>query len=111
MLTIEKGTIKIVQGDTGSFTIILDNYVFVSGDKVYFTVKKKATDIEPLIQKVMYPLDGATQVVIDFLNSDTQTLIDGKYLYDIQLSLNNGVIDTIVLPSPFIVIGGVTHEI
>ncbi len=100
-----------MQGDTGSFTIILDNYVFVNGDKMYFTVKQKATDIVPLIQKVIYPLDGTTQAVINFLNSDTQALPDGRYLYDIQLSLKNGVIDTIAVPSPFIVIGGVTHEV
>lgn len=41
MFTIDyKKRIKIVKGDTAIFDIDMNNYNFVEGDKVYFTVKK-----------------------------------------------------------------------
>ena len=44
------------------------------------------------------------------LNKDDTNIEVGNYIYDIQASLHNGIVDTIILPSKFEVIGGVTND-
>ena len=43
--------------------------------------------------------------------SKEDTNIDvGVYLYDIQCSLTSGIVDTVIPPTKFEVIGGITHD-
>ena len=62
---------SIVQGDTATFTIEVDNYIFSEGDKAYFTVRKDTKESPIAIQKIITdsvsmllllftPIDGGT---------------------------------------------------
>ena len=103
-----KKRIKIVSGDTAIFDISVSGYNFVEGDKVYFTVKKNIDDTENAIQKIVTKFDGNTAKVI--LCKEDTNIPAGIYLYDVQCSLINGIVDTVVLPTKFEVLGGVTHD-
>ena len=103
-----KKRMKIVKGDTAIFNININNYNFVEGDKVYFTVKRNVDDIENVIQKVVTNFEN-NQVKIFLSKEDTNVPV-GEYLYDVQCSLINGIVDTVVLPTKFVVIGGITHD-
>ena len=99
---------KIVKGDTAIFNIHVNNYKFVEGDKVYFTVKKSIDDTENKIQKVVTSFKENQAKI--FLCKEDTNIETGEYLYDVQCSLSNGIVDTIILPTKFEVIGGVTHD-
>ena len=105
---LRRNHMRVVQGDTASFTINVENYNFVEGDIVYFTVKENVQDSKYAIQKIVKNFDGN---VVRFNLSSSDTNIDvGDYFYDIQVSLANGIVDTVVLPSKFEVIGGITND-
>ena len=99
MFEINKNKIKITRGDTGIFNIeILDRitelpYEVQAGDTVRFTVKKSIYQNKPLIQK-----EGTS---IQINPTDTQTLMYGKYLYDVEITLANGMVQTIITPCEF----------
>lgn len=105
MFQITGKTIKIVRGDTGIFTVNIMNgntsYNY-SNDEVIFTVKKNTVTDEILIQKtVRY----GENVVIE--PSDTNNLSYGEYIYDVQATID-GMVDTVIMPSKFIVLPEVT---
>ena len=109
LFTIDnKKRMKVVKGDTAIFNINVNGYEFVEGDKVYFTVKKSVDDTENKIQKVITSFEG-NQARVFLCKEDTNIEV-GEYLYDVQCSLSNGIVDTIILPTKFEVIGGVTHD-
>lgn len=109
MLKIDnKRRVKIVKGDTAIFDITVNNYEFVEGDKIYFTVKINADDTESVIQKVVSVFDENKAKI--FLSKEDTNIPVGVYLYDVQCSLTNGVVDTIIPPTRFEVLGGVTHD-
>lgn len=98
----------VVKGDTAMFDITLDNYTFTEGDMVYFTVKKRIKDSQCVIQKVVDVFEENTARV--YLTTEDTNIESGIYIYDIQVSLTNGIVDTIVLPSKFEILEGVTCE-
>lgn len=109
MFTIDsRKNMKIVKGDTAIFDISLKNYTFVEGDKVYFTVKYSVDDTENVIQKVVTTFNKNKAKII--LNKEDTNIDTGTYLYDIQCSFVDGRVDTVVVPTKFEVIGGVTHD-
>lgn len=104
-----KNRIRIIKGDTAVFDVSLDNYVFVGGDTVYFTVKTEVDVEDILIQKIITEFEG-NSVKITLSSEDTNIPI-GSYVYDIQLNIaNNTIVDTIIGPMKFEVLGGVTGE-
>lgn len=123
MFKIETGNkITIMNGDTGFFNVTVDDYEFVIGDRVTFTVKSKITDSSPTIAKTLtmggnnfdeegdvngyFNEDGTCTFV---LNSKDTARLAGSFIYDIQLNLADGRVDTIIGPATFTVIKGVTH--
>lgn len=99
---------KIVKGDTAIFDINVKGHTFVKGDKVYFTVKTSVDDDDNLIQKVVSTFkNNAAKVILSKEDTDIDV---GSHLYDIQCSLSDGRVDTIIPPTKFEVIGGVTHD-
>lgn len=99
----------MIRGDTVEFNIIvqqldengnISEYTLEEGDVLTFTVKKNTKTKEPLIQK--------TGVHITILPEDTQDLDYKTYKYDVQLTMANGTVDTIIPPSDFIVQDEVT---
>ena len=99
---------RIVQGDTAIFDLNISDYNFVEGDVVYFTVKKSIKDKEYTLQKVVTEFNENTAKFK--LNKEDTNIRAGNYIYDIQVSLQDGRVDTIVLPSKFEVLEGVTNE-
>lgn len=109
MFKISDGNkMSIVQGDTATFTISVDNYTFVEGDKAYFTVRKDTKDSPVEIQKVITEFNVHHFII--HLDKESTNIPVGTYLYDIQLNLADGRVDTIVLPTKFTVLGGVTLD-
>ena len=79
------------------------------GDTVYFTVKKRHTDTEKILQKVCTEfLEG--KAVISILPTDTKSLSVGRYIYDIQISSASGYVVTAIKPSVFELTPEVTYE-
>lgn len=103
---ITNNKIRITRGDTGIFEIdILDRvtdlpYNPESDDVVRFTVKKSQYQNKPLIYK------EGTQITLDPI--DTLNLPYGKYLYDVEITLANGMVQTIIEPNEFEVTSEVT---
>jgi hypothetical protein len=104
MFEIKDNKIKVIQGDTGSIRVALDDYKLTTGDKVYFTVKKDYGETA-LIKKVITVFDEGV-ATIKLTTNDTDMPVN-TYLYDIQVNLSNGTVDTIVL-NKFQVLGGIT---
>jgi len=103
-----KRRITIVKGDTAIFDISMKNYEFVEGDEVYFTVRKNSDDLVPVIKKRISTFKGRKAKVL--LSTNDTNIESGIYLYDVQCSLFNGVVDTIIPPTRFEVLGGGTHD-
>ena len=103
-----KNYMRVVQGDTAVFNVNINNYEFVDGDIIYFTVKKDIKDKDYVLQKIVTTfVDNNATFELDKYDTNINA---GNYIYDIQASLSNGIVDTIILPSKFEVIGGVTND-
>lgn len=100
MLIITRNRISLTRGDTASFKVNLkneegSNYILTDGDKLIFTLKKSTVSEEILIQKNIE--NGEFKIYPD----DTRKLFYGNYVYDIQLTKENGDVCTVVKPSLF----------
>jgi hypothetical protein len=113
MFKISGNEIYITKGDTGRFNVAIKYkngaiYRPQKGEVLTFTVKKSITDAVPVIQKKItnYTEGETTQFVI--LPADTEGLKVGKYIYDIEMQLANGDINTIITPHDFNILEGVS---
>lgn len=104
----KKNNIRIIQGDTAILDLHFDNYTLQKGDCVYLTIKKHLTDSEFAIQKVITAFENGG-CKIQLTSSDTN-LPCGEYVYDVQCSLMDGRIDTVIGPCYFHILGGVTND-
>lgn len=108
---IDQG-ITMVSGDTELVGLELtqnaEDLKFVAGDKVYFSVKKNISDTTYLFQAVA---DLApTKQPLKILPEHTKNLAEGTYWYDIQMTTAALGIKTIVWPTTFTIVRGVTHD-
>lgn len=105
---------SMTRGDSESFTVSYTdvsniNIPLVTGDIIYFTVKRSVDAITIILQKVITVFDNGTAVVkIDHM--DTQEVSYGNYFYDIQLTKADGKVTTIIPPSKFAITGEITYE-
>lgn len=97
--------ITVIQGDTGILDLSLQNYQLKEGDKVYFTVKKDFTTKSLIFKEVTKFTDGKAKFMF---NTKDTTLAIGMYFYDVQCNLADGRVDTIIRPTKFQVLGGIT---
>lgn len=105
MFLIEGTAIRLTRGDSAEFGITVYDaagnlYELQEGDKVEFTVKENVYSKTALIQKT------GTQIQIK--PEDTASLSYQKYVYDVQVTLADGTVDTIISPSEFEVLSEVT---
>lgn len=112
-MTMVGTNISMIRGDTEAMTVACTEdgvaRSFVTGDTVYFTVKKSASDTEKVLQKVITTFtDG--KALIDILPADTKLLSTKPYIYDIQIVFANGTKKTIINPSVFELTEEVTYE-
>lgn len=100
MVTINKDTLDMetIRGNTASFSFKCTNTtnklsMFQDGDTVYFTIRKKIGG-DAILQKTCteFP-DGIC--TIEVAPSETQSLEEGNYIYDLVLVRASGDVDTL----------------
>ena len=111
MLTVDKdNTIHLTRGDTARFsigrivnTVTKTNYTPTAEDTVTMTVKKTVQDAAPRVQLIV---PGGE--VFHIKPEDTKEMAFGKYVYDIQITMADGDVYTIVPPATFDLLKEVT---
>lgn len=95
---IRKNTIIMTRGDTLNIKLTISDangepYTPIANDSIRFALKKHYDDEECLIIKDI-PIDTLT---LRLESSDTKQLEQpGNYVYDIQLTMTDGTVDTII---------------
>ena len=95
MFSIDNNIIKLTRGDSATFTITVltsegEPYEMQDGDKIEFTLKNSVVEEQVLVQKQGHEIKLAYE--------DTKDLPFGDYVYDIQITFQNGDRDTIIAP-------------
>ena len=111
MIKIKGNTIEMTRGDTLIVTVgITDengqDYTPDAGDSIRFALKraemtlgrKGYKDTDPLIIKTI-PTDS---LVLQLNPADTKGLDFGEYVYDIELTHANGIVDTFIANAKFV---------
>lgn len=108
---IDGSTIYLTRGDSFSAVLTLrqgeQEYTPAEGDVIRFAMKspkmtsggKEFVDEEPLILKF---IDHGT-MSLDIEPEDTKSLPFGDYVYDIEITFEDGTVDTFITESPFVI--------
>ena len=110
-MQVDGNTITMINGDSEYMLISFldaDGAVLPleNGDTVYFTMKKKPSDEQPALQKIVTSfVEGKAH--IEILPADTINL-NGGYDYDVQVNRADGQVTTVIKPSQIIIETGVT---
>ena len=113
-MKVDGNNITMTRGDSETISIfckdILGTIVpFVTGDTVYFTIKRDIHEEAIILQKIITIFtDGKAIAVI--LPIDTKALEFMAYIYDVQITKADGTVSTIIPPSKFTIGGEVTYE-
>lgn len=103
MFTIEDNVIRLIRGDTLRALVEIrcdgEPYVLSEGDVVRFAMKRSVDELNPLILKII-PHDTLT-LTID--PEDTKPLPFGKYVYDVELTMEDGTVDTFIPLTAFFI--------
>lgn len=97
MVQISGTTITMTRGDTARISVnITDSegeiYIPGEGDKIRFAAKQNYTDASTLIL-IDVPIDS---LVFTINPEDTKGLAFGTYVYDIELTKEDGTVDTFI---------------
>lgn len=112
MFKIEGTTITLTRGDTFVCTVGMKRkstgqaYTPTSGDSIRFAMKHPTmtpdfgayTDSTPVLQKTI-PYDTCR---LRIEPNDTKTLPFGQYVYDIEITMEDGTVDTFIDTAKFI---------
>ena len=106
--------LAMIRGDSESITLSLKDgkavIPFVTGDTVYFTVKRSPIVDEIALQKIVTEFNEDGNCIIEIAPNDTKDLEFGSYVYDIQLNRLDGTVTTIVPCSKFAILQEVTYD-
>ena len=98
---IQGNKIHLTRGDTLRVTVNItqdgEPYTPVDGDSVRFALKRDFDDPNPLVLRDI-PIDTLRLILIP---EDTKPLDFGKYWYDVELTKNDGTVDTFIGPERF----------
>lgn len=104
---IKNTDIRITRGDTATLGVeLFDNegeYHLKNGDVLELTAKENVNDVNALIHII-----ADENAVFHFTPDDTKNIEFGSYPYDIQLTLNNGDVYTVIPLSHIIICEEVT---
>lgn len=114
--SVIRNRISLTRGDSAEITLSIRDRVsgaiFVPGpdDQITFTVKRELSDEKPVIVKKLDSgiLRRENDCVLTLIPEDTAQLPFGTYRYDVELVLDSGYTDTVIPPSPIIIMGEVT---
>lgn len=95
-MTVNGINLSMTRGDTESLTISRsDGIPFYPGDVVEMTARKRPESEKVLYKKVTeFTSDG--KAIIVFASEDTESIPFGSYGYDVQLTLADGTVITII---------------
>lgn len=100
--------IRITRGDTAFLSVDLyddkGKYELKSGDKLELTAKHAIDD-----SAYSMHITANDNAVFTFKHSDTANLEYGSYVYDIQLTLSNGDVFTVIPLSHIVILEEVTR--
>lgn len=90
-------TITLTKGDTFKAVVTMQKsygveYIPVAGDVVRFALKKNYSDQQVLITKTI----PHGTMLLQLNPADTAELSAGEYVYDIQITYENGDVDTFI---------------
>lgn len=92
--------LKITRGDSDGYLVYIEGREFVAGDKVELTVRKKPESPSKAIHKTVTEfVDGKATIIMN--PEDTSNLSWGEYVYDVQVTFEDGIVKTIIPVSPF----------
>jgi len=104
--SVSGNTIELTRGDSFSAEIKLyqgqHEYTPDDGDVIRFAVKSSdmlTSESEPLILK---EIDHET-MTLELEPADTKGLAFKEYVYDIEITFDDGTVDTFITASPFII--------
>ena len=106
--------ISMIRRDSETLLVSMEDHEgqekdFLLGDTVYFTVKENISTDKKIMQKTIINfIEG--KALIEILPFDTNELRIKDYIYDIQLTKEDGSVTTIITPSKFSILGDVTRE-
>lgn len=108
MLNITENEVFLTRGDSADIAVTIydmngDVYELVEGDVLTFTVKFNCITEDNLIQK-----DITSDSTIHIEPSDTNDLNYGIYQFDVQLTMNDGSVYTVIDPHNFNIMKEVT---
>ena len=110
MFIIDKdNSIRMIQGDTGSIRLTLDNYKLSSGDKVTFAMTSNSLKRLLIVKNITeFESDGTALIILN--GKDTVDIAPGSYLYEIQVITKDGRIDTVIPMTRFKIMEGMIYE-
>lgn len=102
MVRVNGTTITMTRGDTLTVQIAINKadgtpYEPEQGDAVRFALKKDYSDKAPLIMKTI----DIEDLCLTLVPNDTKKLAFGDYVYDIELTQEDGTVDTFVAKARF----------
>jgi len=105
VLKIVNNKIYLIRGDSGAITVTVLNAdgstrLIQPDDEILMTVRTTPTS-EILFQKT------GPEIIIE--PEDTAALAFGTYCYDVQITLADGTVDTVIPKNEFVVLEEVTY--
>ena len=113
-MKIQGTNISMTRGDSEAIKVTvkdtLGNIIpLVTGDTIHFTVRESIRHTTKIIEKIITEFDDG-QALITINPQDTNNLSFASYVYDIQLTKENGTVKTIIRPSQLTITGEVTYD-
>ena len=113
-MKIQGTNISMTRGDSEAIKVTvkdtIENVVpLLTGDTIYFTVREYTLNTTKIIEKIITEFDDG-EALITINPQDTNDLSFAYYVYDIQLTRENGMVKTIIPPSQFLITGEVTYD-
>lgn len=103
MFSVSNNEIRLTRGDTLRVKVDIqdgdETYIPNNRDVIRFAMKRNVEDETPLILK---KIPNAT-LMLELAPEDTKSLAFGKYVYDIEITMADGTVDTFIPPSSFII--------
>lgn len=113
-MKIQGTDISMTRGDSEAIKVTVKdafgNVVpLVTGDTIHFTVRESVISPTKIIEKIITEFDDG-KALITIVPQDTGNLEFTSYVYDIQLTREDGTVKTIITPADFTITGEVSYD-